>query len=171
MPSDSPWEQTTIFTHLQLSNRQAVPHVVVDCGPEDWALAAADWFNGPGLDLSFRRGNTHWAYFSDEQFAGFACLGDVDWSKSNLGRCQIIPMLAVLQEHQHHGLGRYIVKHLIQEAQLRRPPHGLGLLVHSNNGRASRLYEAFGFQSIGEEYRNHQRMLLNLATSETSANP
>ncbi len=71
-------------------------------------------------------------------YAGLSRSGDEAWVQN----------LAVRRDHQRRGIGRALLEELIAEAER----HGIGIIlleVAVDNTAAQRLYEAYGFQTVG----------------------
>jgi ribosomal protein S18 acetylase RimI-like enzyme len=120
-----------------------------ECGQESWALEATAWLSSGSLNRALARGNAIWLYtVSTGELAGFGSLGETSW-KITSAPIAIIPMLAVHTKWQGKGIGRFIVDDLLQRA-LAGPYEFIGLWVHEQNLSAKKLYESFGFLTVGK---------------------
>lgn len=152
-----------------------------ECGADLSAAFAAQWIKSPlpfpgALKSMEEHGNSVWLYFLDvvaieeRHLVGFGSLGVTRWAidppdgpRRDVG---FIPMLAVASQFQGKptikGQRRYshfIVEDLIGKAR-ERGFRELCLFAHKENGRAIRLYGAYGFQPVGvPDVRGNLRML------------
>jgi ribosomal-protein-alanine N-acetyltransferase len=102
-------------------------------GVEQWT--AAMFWN------ELANGNFYLVAQLDGEIVGYAGLSLAD-------REAWVQNIAVRRDQQRHGIGRRLLEALLAEAQRRDAPAML-LEVAVDNGPAQRLYEEYGFETVG----------------------
>ena len=139
------------------------------CGDSVVAGTCNEWIKGADVLESMSRGTHVWLYRnSKDAIVGFGSVGRCRWrwplpdgDHTNL---VLVPMLGIDERFQGQPpdkewrYSRQIMDHLIYEAReiasaARKPIEWLLLLVHPNNERAVKLYEAFDFEVIPDVTR------------------
>lgn len=142
-----------------------LPEVIrsVDCGLDRWARVSTDWIHGTPpnsvIESMARWGTRAWLYrLQSGQIVGFGSLGPntftLDGQKQKI---LYIPQMGIdarfrggpagVPENEKYA--KQLVRHLITEAlKSRQDEKVLGLLVHSDNVPARRLYDHFDFKQI-----------------------
>lgn len=85
-------------------------------------------------------------------------VGYAYWRQRTLRPHFPVVSIAVADAFQNQGLGRYLLRLLIEAAK-RRAKRGLELAVFKNNSRAIHLYESLGFRVVGETADRRQYVM------------
>jgi ribosomal protein S18 acetylase RimI-like enzyme len=136
------------------------------CGAEAYERELREWlFNE--AEVATTHGTKVWLYFNQSgEFVGYSSLSLNQWKypdpKSPKVPVAVIPNVAIDQRHFGKPEGppeaRYsaqIMEHLVEEANaLPGQPAIMGLFVHSENKRAIRFYEKYGFTVFWRTYQD-----------------
>lgn len=68
--------------------------------------------------------------------------------------------ISIADSHQGKGVGKMMMKHAINQA-LKESKGGILLTTHKENVRGHALYRRFGFETIGQDGRGEDLMILN----------
>ena len=128
------------------SGDEPMIHDFFDCmGPESRALFNRRDFNRRGVLKFCAKGDPTRRYFAavteDGRMAGYVFFLENNTSIPELG-------LAVRDDLQGRGLGRYLVEYAVALAK-ESGKGGLLLTTHTANLRAQTLYESLGFRCLG----------------------
>jgi [ribosomal protein S18]-alanine N-acetyltransferase len=100
-----------------------------------------------------------WVAEEGTHIIGYACA----WFIHDEGQ---VVNVAVLPQYRRSGIGKTLIRHIIQEART-RGVLTLSLEVRNSNHAALKLYQSFGFQKVGVRkhyYENNEDAVLMVCT-------
>lgn len=144
------------------------------CGDELWSRHVTEWILGSDVFDSMKRGTRVWLFETEQgEVVGFGSVGTSErpWPPPRGSKTTVvlIPMLGIDVRFRGEPpdpawrYSRQLMSHLIAEGQrvarewtgnAEKKPQWLVLMVHRDNARVIRFYEACGFELIPDVIRN-----------------
>ncbi len=153
---EEPRNDTGQFTtHLRLATETDLPAILAI----EQASFLLPW-KEEAFHSELRNPYSHvWIAEEGTHIIGYACA----WFIHDEGQ---VVNVAVLPQYRRYGVGKTLIRHIVQEAQT-RGVLTLSLEVRNSNHAALELYTSFGFQKVGvrkQYYENNEDAILMVCT-------